>query len=312
MAERKSRKNRLRKQPRMRRMESATAVPSMQQLPQTARKRRRRARRQQRRQRLPLTTLKSILFSARWVSLGLLSLCIYALYMIGMTERFYLTMIPVEGAISVLPSEVVQQSGLGGVHIFAADPGRAAVQITDIPGVTAAAVTLNWPNQASIQIEEDSPIAVWIEGSRQYWITENGRLIPARSGTLGLLLIESEMPLDTAVEPAASDETSETAAETAVTETTAAAQMAFVPQPVLEGAMQLRTLRPNIERLYYRPSTGLSYQDGRGWRVYFGDGHDMHQKLVVYEAIVADLLDRGLTPAYISVSNQEAPFYRVQ
>jgi hypothetical protein len=78
---------------------------------------------------------------------------------------------------------------------------------------------------------------------------------------------------------------------------------------VLEGALMLRQLRPNIDTLYYRPSSGLSYQDGRGWRVYFGTGTDMQQKLVVYEAIVAELLAQELTPTYISVSNQEKPYY---
>jgi hypothetical protein len=56
----------------------------------------------------------------------------------------------------------------------------------------------------------------------------------------------------------------------------------------------------------------LSYEDGRGWRVYFGTGNDMAQKMIIYEAIVEDLLARGLTPAYISVSNKEKPYYRLQ
>ncbi|MEM7118732.1 MAG: hypothetical protein AAF614_40315, partial [Chloroflexota bacterium] len=85
-----------------------------------------------------------------------------------------------------------------------------------------------------------------------------------------------------------------------------------VPQEVLAGALQLRELRPNIERLYYRPAGGLSYEDGRGWRVYFGTGSDMQQKLVVYETIVEDLVARGLSPSYISVSNQKKPYYAIQ
>jgi hypothetical protein len=88
------------------------------------------------------------------------------------------------------------------------------------------------------------------------------------------------------------------------------ANIAFIPQDVMDGAKQLRQLRPNIEKLYYRGDSGLSYQDGRGWRVYFGTGTDMNQKLVIYETIVEDLLARGLTPQYISVSNQEKPYYR--
>ena len=74
--------------------------------------------------------------------------------------------------------------------------------------------------------------------------------------------------------------------------------------------MQLRELRPNIDRLFYRPAGGLSYQDGRGWRVYLGTGQNMHQKLVVYETVVEDLLSRGLQPEYIGVSNQERPYYK--
>lgn len=88
------------------------------------------------------------------------------------------------------------------------------------------------------------------------------------------------------------------------------AQVAFVPREVLEGALQLRELRPNIEQLYYQPSGGLSYQDGRGWRAYFGAGRDMRQKLAVYETVVAKLMERGIRPQYISVSNQYKPYYR--
>ncbi|RIK17338.1 MAG: hypothetical protein DCC51_12495, partial [Anaerolineae bacterium] len=93
--------------------------------------------------------------------------------------------------------------------------------------------------------------------------------------------------------------------------TESASQAAFVPQPVLAGALQLRELRPNIDKLIYKPSDGLGYQDGRGWTAYFGTGHDMHQKLVVYETIVASLLERGARPAYISVANQHKPYYRL-
>jgi hypothetical protein len=86
----------------------------------------------------------------------------------------------------------------------------------------------------------------------------------------------------------------------------------FIPQDVLLGALQLRQLRPNIDKLYYRPSGGLSYQDGRGWRAYFGNGTDMNQKLAVYETIIADLSARGIQPQYVSVSNQEKPYYLTQ
>ncbi len=170
-------------------------------------------------------------------------------------------------------------------------------------------VKLAWPNEVYIEIVEDSPIAIWQEGSEQFWITKDSQLIPARTPAIGLLTIEYEVPPTPSVtESVDGEETVDVDAETVSTE----ANVGFIPQDVLMGALQLRQLRPNIDKLYYRPSGGLSYQDGRGWRAYFGNGTDMNQKLVVYETIVADLAARGIQPQYVSVSNQEKPYYLTQ
>jgi cell division septal protein FtsQ len=297
----------------MRRMDTAVTMPRLS-VPKNARRRRRR---NQARVKVPMTSLRQLLLSARWLSLGVLALSIYALTLIGMDENFYLTAIPVEGVISVPATEVVQASNLAGSHIFAADPGTAAQQIMDnVPGIISAEVTLNWPNQVQINVTEDSPIAIWVEGSNQFWVTRTGRLVPARSASLGLLMIQSEVEgvaaaTATAVPTTPTSDEAEAAEETAVAEPISA-NMRFLPHDLLAGALQLKQLRPNIDRLYYRPSSGLSYQDGRGWRVFFGTGTDMSQKLVVYETIVEELLAQGLTPQYVSVSNQEKPYYLAQ
>ena len=301
---------RLRKQPKMRRMQAATAVPRPRlRVPDTAQRRRQR---NKRRLRLPINTIRRFVFSARWISLGLLALTVYALVLIGMDEHFYLTIIPVEGTASIAPAEVVDASGLAGAHIFAADPNQAAARIAEVPGVISATVMLHWPNQVLIQLREDSPVAVWQEGDMEYWVTQYGRLIPARNHSLGLLVIESEMPVvekaGTMRQPTA-PQGEDVTADDPESNQPVEASLTFIPEEVLAGAMQLRELRPNIEKLYYQRSSGLSYEDGRGWRVYFGTGDDMHQKVVVYETIVAELQARGITPVYISVSNKEKPYY---
>ncbi len=272
-------------------------------MPKTANKRRRRNRWQ-----FPLSkaSAKGFIFSSRWISALLLAFSIGALYLMGSDANFHLHSIPVEGAHASLEGDIVAASGLLGTHIFAVDPTTAAKRVNDIPGVISAVVTVSWPNEAMIVIEEDTPVALWRDNGKLYWVTDGGVLMAARGQTEGLLVVESEM--ETAVMEM--DDGEETAvAETAVVPSTS---LAFLPQPVLDGALMLRELRPNIEQLYYRPAGGLSYQDGRGWRVYFGEGTDMNQKLVVYETIVADLQSRGLTPAYVSVSNQEKPYYATQ
>ncbi|NJN54577.1 MAG: FtsQ-type POTRA domain-containing protein [Anaerolineae bacterium] len=288
----------------MRRLDSAAFVaqPKLQ-VPKTARKRQRR---NFRRVHLPTNSLKNMLFSARWMSLLLLAMVVYALVLIGLDEQFYVTTIPVDGANSIPAAEIVTASRLARQHIFAADPTGAAEGILGVPGVLSAAVTVRWPNQAHIQVQEDTPMALWIEGSNQYWVMADGRLLPARTDVLGLLIIEAEgvQALATAV-PTTPEEG--TVPPTGALPT---ANTSFVSADVLAGALQLQALRPNIARLYYQPGNGLSYQDGRGWRAYFGSGTDMEQKLVVYETIIAQLLDSDVTPAYVSVANQARPFYR--
>jgi cell division septal protein FtsQ len=275
----------LRKQPRMHRMQTAAWVtwPRMA-VPPTAQKRRRR---NSRRIQFPLAGLKRILLSARWLSSGLLALCLLALFLIGEDDSFYLSSIPVEGISAISAREIVEASGLGGAHIFAANPAEAAANVSQVTGIISATVTLHWPNQVLIEVAEDTPVALWHQADELYWINAHGHLAPARRDVPDLLRIYSEQPEPPEV-------------------------FAFVPQDVLYGALQLVELRPNIDRLYYHPAGGLSYQDGRGWRGYFGAGTDMGQKLVVYETIVADLVARGITPEYISVGNQAKPFYKLR
>ena len=72
----------------------------------------------------------------------------------------------------------------------------------------------------------------------------------------------------------------------------------------------MKQLRANIELLHYDSANGLSYQDGRNWRGYFGAGTDMEVKLAVYETLIGDLLARDIHPTMISVVDKDAPYYR--
>lgn len=338
----------LRKQPKRHRAHSTAAVnfPRLN-VPKTAKKRRRRQKTQ--RIRLGLGFLKRFIFTSRWLSLGLLILTIFALVITVQESRFYLTYIPVEGAVTFLPEDIVSASGLAGRHVFAADPSIAAEEIAALPGIISATVSLRWPNQVYIQITEEAPVAIWLENGVAYGITSGGRLIPAGYPTTGLLhIIPETNPLPQVVTPVAEEEViteegtnieeeSVIAEEEPITEEQTeevnteadgenldqiapnnepdeqlATSLAFVPQEVLQGALLLRELRPAISELYFRPSNGLSYLDDRGWLVYLGTGTDMNQKLVLSDAIVQDLLARSIQPAYISVSNKSKPYYLAQ
>ncbi len=279
-------RKKLRKQPRMRRLEAEgpLGVPKVQ-VPSAAKKRKRR---NDPRIQVPLEFIRTVAFTPRWMSLVLVAVSVWALVLIGQNETFYLSVIPVRGAKSITQTEIIETSGLEGSHVFAANPEEAASRIKDIPGVISATVTLRWPNKVNIEVREDTPVAIWKHGGNIFWINREGKLLPARTAATGLLVIESEESLRTTKDSS------------------------FVAEPIIDGALQLKELRPNIEHLFFRPETGLSYQDGRGWRGHFGTGSDMEQKLVVYETIVDELLKQGRHISYISVRNQTKPFYKAE
>jgi hypothetical protein len=147
-----------------------------------------------------------------------------------------------------------------------------------------------WPNQVTIQVTERIPVVAWIENEDRWWVDADGAKFKARAELPGLLPITvDDAPNRAGVK---------------------GGEGGYVPVEAIAGALQLRELRPNIELLHYDALRGLSYQDGRGWRGYFGVGTDMAQKLAVYEGLVADLLARGIQPKLISVESAQAPYYQ--
>ena len=142
---------------------------------------------------------------------------------------------------------------------------------------------VDWPATVTIQVVERIPVVLWTAGSQKSWADADGNLFEAREDLPNLLPIQ--------VDDAAT------------------VTYKLAPPAAIEGALQLKQLRPNIELLHYDSAHGLSYQDGRGWRGYFGVGDDMVKKLTVYEKLVSDLLAEGITPKTISVESYQTPYY---
>ena len=192
------------------------------------------------------------------------------------------------GSALVPGDEIYAESGIAGQHIFWVDPAEVKRNIEAVPGIASAEVEVEWPNIVTIVVVERIPVVTWVENDKTWWVDADGQKFKARDNLPGLLPIHV-------------DETGTKASDAASRP---------VPADAIHGALQLRELRPNIEMLYYHPLHGLSYQDGRGWRGYFGVGTDMPQKLAVYETLTDNLTSRGVFPRVISVENLNAPFYQ--
>lgn len=230
--------------------------------------------------------VSALLTSPRWISLSLLVGIVAVLYSVRLDQTYVVSSVEVSGTSTLSPEAVVQASGIEGVHAFFLNPAEAARRVAEIPSVLTATVRVGWPSRAHITVAEREPVMVWDQVGGRFWVDKEGRLMQARQESGGLLVILSQEPERLSLGYQ-------------------------IPADVLAGALQLRRERPNIASLFYERGAGLSYQDGRSWRVYFGAGRDMNQKLSVYETLVENLQAHGLHPEYISVVNKEKPFYRL-
>jgi hypothetical protein len=251
--------------------------------------------RRRRRVRLPLSVTASG-FGWRWVSAGLAA-AILILGIVVLTNKVFRVARAEVGGVRYVPAEeIFAQSDVAGMHVLQIDPDVVAERVARSPSLDSAQVLVRWPARVIIIVREREPAIVWEQGGAQYWVDGRGNLMLMRQYIPSLVRVVNEgdaIPFR-CPGPTCPDQGTVT-----------------IDPDVVLGTQHLKSLRDNIEMLYYDPVRGLSYQDGRGWRGYFGVGTDMDFKLAIYETLVADLETRGLHPVYIDVSNPDAPFYRL-
>ena len=225
--------------------------------------------------------------SARMLSGAILFSLIVVLFLFFQSDAFYVHRIEVGGLSHVTAEEVFTLSGVANLHIFWVDPEVVREAILQSPSIADAEVRVGWPpHLVQIEVQEREPALIWEQAGVRTWIDVRGRVMLQRSDEDLLRVVVEDV--DTPVGP-----------------------NIIIPQDVVDGALQLHTLFPEIEVLIYDPVEGLGYQDVRGWRVWFGSGTNMAAKLNVYNAIVADLEARGIQPEYIDVGDVDAPYYKI-
>jgi hypothetical protein len=228
------------------------------------------------------------LLSARMLSGVILISLIVVLALFIESDALYVHQIEVGGLYHLTAEEVFTLSGVADSHLFWVDPRVIHSNILQSPSVADVEVRVGWPpHLVQIEVQEREPALIWEQSGVRTWIDVRGRVMQQRTDLQNLLRIVAE-DTDTPVGPEGQ-----------------------IPQAVVDGALQLRALYPNIEVLLYNQAEGLGYQDGRGWRVWFGSGTNMPAKLTVYNAIVSDLQGRNIQPEYIDVGDINAPYYKV-
>ncbi len=225
----------------------------------------------------------------RLLSAALVAGLVAVLVMFIDNSLFYVSAFHVGGQRYMPPEEIYRLSGVANLHVFWVDPQAVAQAIERDPSIAKAKVNVYWPSQVQAYVVEREPSLIWEQAGVRTWVDVQGYIMPMRDDSVDLLRIVVE-GVDTIVDP-----------------------YRRIDQDIVDGALQLRSLRPNIEVLFLHPVEGLGLLDGRGWRVYFGTGTDMPRKLMIYEALVDAVWQNGegVWPEMFDVGDLRAPYYRV-
>lgn len=221
----------------------------------------------------------------RWASATIVVLYLGVLLHFMTSPEFFVDSINLGGAYYIPGDQVYNASGVHFKNMFWLDPEEIHSNIATMPGIRDVEVSVIWPNEITVQITEREPVLIWSQGGQRVWVDIEGNTFDTYSELPDLMPIQTDDQFE------------------------ALSVGATVPPSAVAGALQLRELRPNIELLHYDAHGGLSYQDGRGWRAYFGTGTDMEIKLTVYEALVTELVAQRIFPTSIDVTNPETPIY---
>ncbi len=200
-------------------------------------------------------------------------------------DDFYIQRVRVTGLKTLSAHDVAQLAGLERLHLFWVDPAQVEQALLTSPVIASARVTVKMPpDGVQILIQEREPALIWEQGGESVWSDVQGRVMEQRQERPDLLRIAAEPLIEGEAPP-------------------------LLDLDIVTGALQLSQLIPNLSVLRYHPDKGLGYNDPRGWEVWFGAGTDMPQKVIVYDAVVADLTQRGVVFRELNVTDPDQPVY---
>lgn len=246
---------------------------------------------------------------------GILS---YVIYTAWQSPDYKVSSIQVSGLQRITPEEVLSRINLNGTHIFAVIPAEIKEMLyRDFPEFREIEIKLNLPAQVGIHIAERQPQIAWQAKNDLIWIDSEGYLIPPR-GTAGEMLIiqANSLPayhLKSPIEEIGTLKVNRDKEEFKPNSSALAffAQSKQIDGSLLTAILQLNAWMPQEKTLLYERQRGLGWSDIRGWDVFIGQKLEkINEKMVMYETIVRELENQGISPTVVSVEFLHAPYYR--
>ena len=214
-------------------------------------------------------------------------LFLWIIYLLFELPDFYIYSAHIQGNRVLNPQEIYDASGVHSQSIFWVNPAQITRNIEQLPNIKRAEVYLTLPANLVIKVEERLPEVLWQTGEQVWWIDNEGLFVPPRTeaglndGRLRII-----------------DQDHATAQP-----------RKQIDVALVHSAQMVHNQHPEIKTLYYSQHHGLSYLTAEGWPIYLGASQNIAAKLLVGQAVQADLLARGVTPNFIDVRNPLRAIY---
>ena len=246
---------------------------------------------------LPLPRVK-IHLGWRLMSFILVLLFGTGLYLFWTLPDFRVSAAHVTGNQRIPADEINSALELNGNPVFLLTPEQIRVRaLQAYPELASVKVTIDLPNIVTVDVTERQPVIQWQQDGSYTWIDETGTAFRPRGEAQGLIVVQA---LDAPPAMSAPEENPLVPAP-------------FIPEGTVKALMALAPHVPAGTPILYHPVTGLSWTDARGWQAVFGTGgDDVKAKVLVYQAMIDWLTQRGIRPILINVAYPDAPFYRVE
>lgn len=204
------------------------------------------------------------------------------LYLFLTMDAFVIYSVQIGGEKYLAPGEIFRLSDIAKQRIFRVDAADIEAQLEDVPNIADAEVLVGWPpDMVQIIVREREPALIWEQGVR-VWVDTNGIVMKLREDRTDLLMIT----VPDEMEPLSAG--------------------SRIPQSIVDGALLMKKRHPNINVLLYDTEKGLGHYHNMGWTVWFGDGKDMDAKLLVYNRLVEEIVDK-MQPGEIDMRDPDHP-----
>jgi len=238
------------------------------------------------------------------------------LYLFWNRPEFRVTAAQVTGNQRISADEINGVLGLSGYPVFLLVPDQIEMLVLrNYPELASVEVAISLPNIVTVNVTERQPVIIWQQDGGYTWIDETGTAFRPRGDAPGLIVVQAlnAPPARSTPVPASLDTDEAIQEPVSIPEDVLSPPAPFISTETVKALIALAPHVPAGTPILYHPATGLSWTDGRGWQAVFGlSGDDTETKVLVYQAVVDWLAQRGIRPILINVSYPSAPFYRLE